>query len=314
MQQCPKCASSVPDGRTACQICGAEMDPETTKVTGPTGLQNPVNGPRPLTGDEQLGPMPGIPGIDRPAGEDDVLAKQIGGGQQMAQSSMELRRTLSGDVVEVPVAGPVRPGGPMLGAGGASGPVGPPPRPIPTAGPAGRSGTTLPPLRAGGGPTRSMGSETSSGGKSSAAIVLVVLLILILAGAAAGYWYWQQTRPAAAVTMLMENLNARKWDAVYDQIELPEQAKSMVTKDTFVKIMGMVGAQRKIESYEIKSSKIDGDTATVTVAATVSVGDAKKSDTGDIPLRKVNGVWKVDVTQGARGMPGMPSPQLPGMR
>jgi hypothetical protein len=288
------------------------MDPETTKVTGPTGLQNPVNGPKPLASDEPLGVMPGIPGIDRPAGEVDVLAKQIGGGQQVVQSSTELRRTLSGDVIEVPLSAPARPGGPMLGVGGASGPVGPPPRPIPTAGPAGRPGTSLPPLRAGGGPMRSVGSESSTG-KSSVGIVLVVVLVLVLAGAAAGYWYWQQTRPAAAVTMMMENLSARKWDAIYDQIELPAQAKSMVTKDTFVKIMGMVGSQLKVESYEIKGSKIEGDTATVTLAATITVGNRKVSDTQDIPLRKVDGVWKVDASRGAQAMPGMPSPRLPGV-
>lgn len=311
MQQCPKCASTVPDGRTECQICGAEMDPETTKVTGPTGLQNPVNGPRPLTGDEDLGPMPGIPGIDRPAEADDVLAKQIGGGQPAPQGGVELRRTLSGEVIEVPVAAPQRAGGPMLGRAGASGT---PPRPIPTAGPAGRSGSAVPPLRSSAGPTRSVGDEGEAGGKSSAGVVLLVLLILVLAGAAAGYWYWQQTRPAAAVTLFMESVNAKKWDAVYDQVELPAQAKQAVSKDLFVKVMGMVGSQLTIDSYTIKGTKIEGDTAKVTVDSAVSVGAKKSSSTGDISLKKVDGVWKIDATSGAPSVPGMSVPNLPGLK
>jgi len=161
---------------------------------------------------------------------------------------------------------------------------------------------------------RSVGDEGGSGGKSSVGVVLLVLLILIVAGAAAGYWYWQQTRPAAAVSLFMQSVNDKKWDAVYDQIELPSQAKQMVSKDMFVSVMGMVGAKLKVESYTISGTKIDGDTAKVTVASTVSVGEKRSTSTGDLSLKKVDGVWKIDATSGAPSVPGMSVPNLPGLK
>lgn len=311
MQQCPKCGSSVPDGRVQCQICGAEMDPESARTAGPTGLQNPVLGPKPLTEEEAADLRPGIPGIDRPGvrpeDETDVLAKQIGGGAAAApQGGVELRRTLSGEVIEVPISAPPRAGGPMLGR---SGPT-PPPTPIPTARPGGRP--TVPPLRSGAGPV--LAGEGASARKSSAGIILVVIVLLILAGGAAGYWYYQQTRPAAAVTQLIEDLNKHNWGAVYDQIELPSQLKSLVTRDMFQQAMALFGSNLKIESYEITGSKIDGDKATVSVKATTSVGGKQHSSSGDVNLVRVNGVWKLDASGGAPRLPGVGAPRIPGAR
>lgn len=307
MQQCPKCFSSVPDGRTECHICGAAMDPEATKVAGPTGLQNPMQGPRPLTEQQAAELRAGIPGIDRGGTspqepEVDVLAKQIGGAGVAQQGGVELRRTLSGEVVEVPVSTPVRPGGPMLGRSGAT----PTPAPIPTARPGGRP--TVPPLRTGSGPVMAGDAATS---KSSAGVIVVILILILAAAGGFGYWYWMQTRPKVAVAQFLDTFNKRDWGALYDQVELPEQIKGMVTKDVFRQAMTLVGSNIQIESYEIKESRLEGDRATVTVAISASIGGQKRSDTSQIPLRKVDGVWKIDASAGAPQIPGLQIPRLP---
>lgn len=297
MQQCPKCASSVPDGRTTCQICSAELDPQTSKVVGPTGLQTPVVN-RPLVEDAPT-IQPGIPGIDRPSGEDDVLAKQIGGGQSAPSGGVELRRTLAGDVIEVPVAGPSRPGGPLAGDASSRGAA---PRPIPRQ--TGPGGPTIPPLRSGAGPVRA-GETSSAGSGSKLGVILFVIVLLLGGGGAGGYWYWQQTRPAAATTLFLETFQQKKWGELYDQVILPDQVRSMVSRDMFERIMGAVGAGITVEGFKVESSTIEGDTARVKVTVSATVAGKKSDDTSEITLRKVDGVWKVDGTAAARSVPGL---------
>lgn len=303
MQQCPKCGSSVPDGRTTCQICSAELDPEQSKVAGPIGLQTPTAPQRPAEEDDPAN-RPGIPGIDRVRDEDDVLQKQIGGGAPQASAGgVELRRTLAGDVIEVPVAPPPKAGGPMLGQTSQPGRG---PSPIPRR--AGPGGSTLPPLRTGRGPVRGI-EEGSGGSGSKIGVVLLILVLLLGGGGAGGYWYWQQTRPAAAVTTLMENLKAKNWGGVYDQIELPAQAKQFANRDTFIKVMGVLGANLRIDSYKVERGTITGDTATVKLTVTGKRGSESGTDTTEVPLRKVEGVWKIDVTAVGKALPGL-APKL----
>ncbi|NLH99901.1 MAG: hypothetical protein GX446_10490 [Chthonomonadales bacterium] len=296
MQQCPKCASSVPDGRTTCQICSAELDPAQSKAVGPTGLQTPVVA-RPLA-EEEPTIKPGIPGIDRPSEDDDVLAKQIGGAQPAASGGVELRRTLAGDVIEVPVAAPSRPGGPLAGDAA----HGPGPRPLPRQG--GPGGGSIPPLRSGKGPVRAVESD-SGGSGSKLGVVLLVLLLLIGGGGAGGYWYWQQTRPAAAATLFFETFQQKKWGELYDQVILPDQVRSMVSRDMFERVMGAVGAGITVKSFKVESTKIEGDTATVKVSVSATIGGKDSNDTSDVMMKKVDGVWKVDGTAAARSVPGL---------
>ncbi len=304
MQQCPKCASSVPDGRTTCQICSAELDPEQTKVVGPIGLQTPVQPQRPAD-DVDPAKLPGIPCIDRVADETDVLQKQIGGGgQQAATGGVELRRTLAGDVIEVPVSAPPKAGGPMLGQ---SAPTGRGPAPIPRQ--AGPGGSSLPPLRTGRGPVRGVEEETGGSGGSRVGVVLLVLVLLFGGGGAGGYWYWQQTRPAAAVTEFMEDLKAKNWGGVYDRVELPSQIKQLVNRDAFVKGMGVVGSGIQVDSYKVEGSSISGDTAKVNLTVTGKMGGESGTNTREVTLRKVDGVWKIDATGAGNALPGL-SPKL----
>lgn len=303
MQQCPKCASSVPDGRTTCQICSAEMDPEVSKVSGPVGLQAPA-APMAFLDDDDPANKAIIPGLDRPAPEQDVLQKQIGGGAAAPTGGVELRRTLSGDVIEVPVAGPQRAGGPMMGQASSGGQArSGMPQPIPRqAGPGG--GPTIPPMRSGG---AVRGSQTEEGGGSGSklGVILLVLILLLGGGGAGGYWYWQQTRPAAAATLFMDSLQQKNWGAVYDQIELPAEAKGMLNRDGFVSLMGTVGSNLKVESYKVEGATITGDTAKVKVRVVATMGKNKSDKTEEMPFRQVNGVWKLDATAGARSLPGL---------
>jgi len=261
-----------------------------------------------LREDEAAEVLPGIPGIDRPGAkqEEDVLAKQIGGGAASApQGGVELRRTLSGEIIEVPVSPAPRTAGPMLGK---SGPQSPPP--IPTARPSGRP--TVPPLRAGSGPI--IAGEEAAGKKSSVGIIVTIIVIVLLAGAAAGYWYYMQLRPIAAVTQVIDDINRHNWGAVYDQIELPSEIKGMVTRDVFEKAMSMVGSNLKIEDYKVTSPRIEGDKATVTVTSTAVVGNKKNTSTSDVHLIKVNGVWKIDATGSMPKLPGMKVPGAGGKK
>lgn len=306
MQQCPKCGCAVADGRTECNICGAALEGQAAGQVGPVGLQVPAGGPKPLTEEEAQDIRAGIPGIDRP-GEPvvDVLAMQIGGAQAAApQGGTEVRRTLSGEVIEVPVSSPQRPGGPMLGRSGAVPPGSPP-------GPAGRPASTIPPLRTGRGPVIAGQAAAKSG--SSAGLIVLLLVIVLALGGAGGYWYWLQTRPVAAVHQLISDINAHNWGAVYDQIEFSPELKAVVTKDLFTQAMSLIGSQIKIDNYEIQGSKIEGDRSTVTVKGTSSVGGNQTTGTSDIKLVKVQGVWKLDALSGPPGVPGMRVPQIPGL-
>lgn len=137
-------------------------------------------------------------------------------------------------------------------------------------------------------------------------------MLLLAGGGAFGFWYWQkQQAPTRAAEEFMAAFKSKDWKKFYNLIEFPEAAKAQLDEQKFVTAMGLVGNMVTLKSYKIGAMENKGDTATVKVTATVSTpammgmpaGD--KTNTNDLPLKLVNGKWKLDATGAGGGMPGL---------
>src|SRR5579862_6861346 len=143
MQQCPRCGSGVPEGKTECNICFAPLGQAAQAPSAPPSVPEPVPGipglplsqppaaaPRPLAASPPAAaePVPGIPGLplNPPAAAPNYLTPgtqpSAGGGM----GSGEVRVSLTGEVLEIPAPTPrgtgpggygppagTRPGGPL---------------------------------------------------------------------------------------------------------------------------------------------------------------------------------------------------------
>jgi hypothetical protein len=109
----------------------------------------------------------------------------------------------------------------------------------------------------------------------------------------------------------MSAFQKKDWKTVYNLMELPPEQKSQLTEAMFSQVMQMVGNMVTLKSYKIGEVENKGDTATVKVTATASTpalmgqpaGD--KTGTNDIPLKLVDGKWKIDISAARGGMPGL---------
>lgn len=318
MQQCPRCGSGVPDGRDTCHICKGPLKPVGAAPKKPAqpaqepaiGLaaQQPIDvaAPGPLAGEpEEEGPdlAPGIPGLDNQLKQQDQYASsapaQMGGPQ--------MRTTLAGDVVEVsqPEAAP------FPGTGGAKqafpGTGGGPIPPSRSMGP-----TTMGHPRSAGGPI--MASERKSGGGGGGgvgAMVFAILLVLVLAGGGGGWWWWQkQHAPAVAAEKYFAAFTAKDWKTVYEGTDIPAEYKDKVTPEVFAKGMDYIGNLVTLSDVKVGECTITGDQATVKVSYTAAVFGQTKTNNTDLPMKLVDGRWKVSGKLPANGgkaqsLPGM---------
>lgn len=276
MQQCQRCGSGVPDGRATCQICSAPMAPAQ-----PEGGQQPERLPLAKPPADRDEPQPGIPGLRPPT--DPQLAPTGEG---------EVRRTLAGDVVEVPPPSP-RAAGPLAGQRpGVPGPAAPRP-----GGPM-RPASTLRPL----GPSEEAEERPRRSAAQIALTVVTVLLVLSAAGGGAGFWFYQtRVAPGVPVAAFMEAFKQKQWKQAYQQIELPAAQKAAVTEETFATGMNTLGSLVTLQSYKVNDIKVDGETARVNVTMVASgalLGGQTKTDTRDITVKRFDGVWKIDATSG----------------
>lgn len=303
MLQCPRCGSTVPDGRTSCQICMAEIDPATAKAQGPTGLQAPDVKPAP---EDQAPIVAGIPGVDRaqPAQQPQPQAPMPG----MAPAT-EVRRTLAGDIIEVPAAPPPRPATPAAQQQ-------PVMRPIPAVGaprtPVGGPGRVAPRPQAGtpsprpGAPV-TVASRSSSG---SAGAVVAIIVVLLLAVAGGGGWWWWTTReqPKQAATQFLTAVQKGDWKVVYNDVEFSADQKKKMPEDTFVKVMGFIGRMATLKEFKVNSVAVADGKTTVSITTTTSgtlVPGGSQTKTSDLPMIKVGGAWKVDSTGAGNAMGGV---------
>jgi hypothetical protein len=296
--QCPKCGSGVPDGSKQCHICFAPLD-QAAAPSGPIGLQTPP--PRPQQADDDL-LEPGIPGLRPPPAEEGPPPNYLAPGVQPQGATGggggQVRVSLTGEVIEAPSSSAPHPMGPTAypppGAGPRPGAPMPPPGP-----PSSRGSYTMPARR-----------EYAPAKKGSGGVVAVILVILLLAGGGGfGYWYWQKQRaPIVAADKLMKALQGKDWKTVYQMVEFPPEQKAMITEQVFEMGMGLVGNLITFKEYKIGSATITGDTAKVSVTATVELSSSlgsrggTKTSTEDLPLKLVNGEWKLDASAaGYRG-------------
>ncbi len=270
--QCPRCGSGVAAEKTECPICGAVLPPPEQRPGAPRGLTAPVapSGPPPLQTDEPVAGIPGLPLNPEEAPSPNYLQPNyLQPGQPGAPSTGSLRVSLTGETHEAPA--PSR----TVGLNGSD--------PI---------------------PRRPVERERAPAKFGTGAIVAVVLLILVLAGGAAGWWYWQkQHAPAQTVDRFFEAVQKKDWKTVYNMLEFPEGQKK-VSEDQFTMVMGTLGSLFVIKEYKIDKVETNGDTASVTVTVTTGVGGKSTTQTAPVPLKRVNGVWKLDAAPGKGGLPG----------
>lgn len=100
--------------------------------------------------------------------------------------------------------------------------------------------------------------------------------------------------PDAVALDFMKTLQAGKADEAY--------LKETCTEDT-AKLFGLAMAMGKDElkkelegvTFSVKETKIDGDTAVVTLVAEGKKGKKGGKDDDKLTLKKVDGKWKIDV-------------------
>jgi hypothetical protein len=295
MQQCPKCGSGVPDGRTTCQICSAALGEAAGKPAGPIGLQLPETRPpeeAEAAPNYLTGSIPGIDSNASPQGLRQPSQPSLGGG--------EARVSLTGEVLEATAPSP-RTTGPLAGSiPGAGGPMGAGPRP------SGPLPQTAPARARVSGP---ISDEEAPRKKTSPLVTcLVIFVVLAAAAGAGGYWFYQtRVLPPATAVLFLQSMKMKDWKTAYKLIELPAAQKSMVTEDAFVKGMSAIGSLAALTDYKVNDVKIDGDTTKVNVTLTVEgklFKGGPQTQTTDIPVKRFEGGWKVDASSGGLPMPG----------
>lgn len=247
-------------------------------------------------------PIPGIPGLPTPGAQPvqpnylNQGAAPMGGAP--AGASGEMRVSLTGEVLEVtpPTPRASAPGGyPRPGVGGKPGAP-----PLPVRGPAPSRPTGGARPRYGGPPPE---ESEKSGGMSVWAVVLL-LVIVIGGGAGAFLWYQKQQAPKKAAENVMSLLVKKDWGGIYDATEMPDAKKSQFSlggadpKQAFVGFMNALGALVTFKDPKIGEMTSTGDTASVKVTVTVEGFGRASTETQEMPLKLVNGQWKVDGDKG----------------
>ena len=162
-------------------------------------------------------------------------------------------------------------------------------------------------------------AEKAKAGGGGIAAALVGLLVVVGLGAG-GWWFLRpHTSPKVVVQQFDTALAAQDWKALYAVVEMPPETKSkypdaaafessMTAQMKSAQLVPGMGAV--IDSYfkafqtaQVGEPTITGDSATVPVTLKLAIpafGSApEQTNTQQIPLRKINGAWKIDGLQGA---------------
>lgn len=315
--QCPKCGSTISDSSRECNICFAPLE-EAAVLSSPIGLRLP--GSQPLAqeaAEEEL--APGIPGLDNRAQEPqpNYLAPNAAPSPSpgLSPGGTVRRVALTGEVIETPVAPPAL-GGPPPAVAPPPGVAPPNTGPLPPA----RGSYTIPPRR-----------ETAPARSNRNVVVAVLLILLLVGGGAFGFWFWQEQRkksPVGTIDRFMTAFKSKDWDTVTDMIEIPQDSNnplSALGKDTLKAGLSMSGAFVTIKDYKIGDVTIEGDRARVSVTTTAEISpelaglaamggasaqvpSGTQTITNTVDLRRVNGVWKLDLERAGSMLGGMGGP------
>lgn len=349
MQQCPKCGSGVPDGRTTCHICFAELGPDA-QVEGPAGLNfatpqsaavtpQPAAPAGPLAGAPASIPVPppparaaGIPGIPNPpqqpaaqsipglpgvyAPQEDVSAAQPnylrGDASAMAPPS-----GMGGGQVRVSLTGEVIESAPaqptisrMTGVSAAQ-----PPRP---GGPPVPARPTAPAR-----PVRATESYESKSGGSAAWLIILIVVFLGAGGFGGWYWYNNRTNPKDQAIKAMTALKNMDWAALHplmafsdaDKAKYPTPAAFADAQNAKLDKLGIMkslvtSALGGISDITAGEPTFEGDKAKVPISFKVNVMGQSIPASQTLPMIKEGGIWKFDATAASSGSGGFSLPNM----
>jgi hypothetical protein len=135
--------------------------------------------------------------------------------------------------------------------------------------------------------------------------MLVIVLVILIGGGGAGFWWWQkQQAPKKAAEKFGTALVAKNWgdlyDATYLSPEIEGQLKTVMNgakdgKQAFTMAMTLAGANTQFKDLSVGAASITNDSANVGFTITQVTNGQSKTDTIDMPLKLVDGVWKVDL-------------------
>lgn len=286
---CPRCAQQVDEtAHAACPHCFTPLPAAGFQAEVPAAGQIPHGQSSP---GQPLAPPAYAPQLSRSGGA---------------------RVSLTGEVIDDHAASASPPS--YVGGGApARPPIGIAPRPEGTVSRIVSRGVPVPEARA------------KSGG---APIVVFLIGLLVLGGLGAGGWWFltPHSSPKAVVQKFDTAIAANDWKTLYSLIEMSADAKSQYPNaDTFASSMtdqlakarsnplgtAVVDAFTKAyQTAQIGEPTVTGDSATVPVTITISLSlmgtTRDKTSTQQVPLRKVNGAWKIDGLQGALSGAGVP--------
>ena len=340
MQQCPKCGSGVPDGRTTCHICFAELGADA-QASGPAGLNfatpqsaavtpQPTTGAGPLTGEPAAIPVPppptragGIPGLQNPpqppaaqslpglpgiyAPQEDVSAAQPNYLRGDA-SAMAPQSGMAGGEVRVSLTGEVIQAPPVTPQLPRS--VGQPP-----SGPGRATGPSMPARRPA--PVRAAARDERPAEKSGgSAVWLAVLLVLVLAGGGFGGWYWynNRTNPKDQAVKALTAFKNMDWAALHSLIAFSEADKAKYPTpaafaDAQNQQMDKAGPLKDLiktalggmSDISAGEPTFDGDKAKVPVSLKLNVMGQSFPVNQTLTMVKEGGIWKIDASSSGSG-------------
>ena len=129
--------------------------------------------------------------------------------------------------------------------------------------------------------------------------LIVIFAALVVIGIAAyGYWrfiYYPST-PAYTVEQIIEAGRARNYGRVYDLVKLTGPLKALVRSPDELKGYAerYPGLIPDVRDYEIVSSAIKGDEATVKTQVTASQGGRTTQNEINFELVRQEGIWRLD--------------------
>jgi hypothetical protein len=95
---------------------------------------------------------------------------------------------------------------------------------------------------------------------------------------------------------------------VYQLVDWSDDQRQMLDEGRFVSLASIYGKVYTLESYQVGSPRVEGETAVVPVTVTAKVAglfnSATKTDSAEVRCRRVGGEWRIapDLRNGLIGL------------
>jgi hypothetical protein len=137
-------------------------------------------------------------------------------------------------------------------------------------------------------------------------MAVIVVLVLALGGGGAFWFMKNGGNPKDSAQKFVEAQIAGNYRAQYDLMVLGAETKKQVPNaDAYEKQMKSGPAEQvrsmlsEVKLVSVGESKIDGDTAKVPVEISFKLQGQTQTMKQDVPMKKVDGKWKVDLDPNA---------------